>query len=175
MLDLPNSPSLLKQRLLRELYLIEWLLGVINTAWETPALFDTDCDLVEASARLVGLPPHARRDAHAALAAGGEKRANDAAALAPLCEVVGLCHNLLKRLLTKNHECALVVDSLDVSEILLSQFKTPWSPPVTEYFDSLLSPAGALGMKAAASAIETDTKLWKSDLYLLVDQVTVSP
>ena len=67
--------------------------------------------------------------------------------------------------------------AMDVSEQLLSSFKTPWRPAVTEYYGSLLAPtrptdelAGAAGGAAAGAGDEGGTKLWKSDLYVLTSQ-----
>lgn len=62
-----------------------------------------------------------------------------------------------------------------MSEQLLIAFKTPWKPAVTEYFVSLLS--------SRDDAVDVDrrlvededgeegNKLWKSDLYVLINQI----
>ena len=168
-IDLPNTPDRAHQILLREQYVIEWLLGVISVAWTDENLFKADATLVA--------------DAHRF--STGDKRLADVGAaeadrkvaeLAPLFQVLRLAHNLLKRVLTANPRCCAVVDKLDVSEMLLAQFKTAWEPPVTEYFAALLAPdaigrGGDGAADGAGGGGEQETKLWKSDLFLLVDQI----
>ena len=65
---------------------------------------------------------------------------------------------------------------MDVSEQLLSAFMTEWRPAVTEYYGSLLAPTGADRDPSASAGADVDgaTKLWKSDLYVLVEQIHMS-
>ena len=157
-LELPNRPEHSRQQMLRDNYIIEWLLGIIQLGWTSEHLFNEEPELVQRVAEVV---------------TESELPEGKIAELNPLFTVLQLAHNLLKRLLTSNHTNALVVNEMDVSEQLLGAFKTAWRPAVTEYYGSLLSASREERefADATASGDESGTKLWKSDLYVLVNQI----
>ena len=94
-IDLPNTPDRAHQILLREQYVIEWLLGVISVAWTDENLFKADATLVAAHRFSTG----DKRQADVGAAEADRKVAE----LAPLDQVLRLAHNLLAR--TANPRC----------------------------------------------------------------------
>ena len=89
-LSLSHRPLPARQQLLRNSYIIEWLLGIIDLGWCSPSLFDKDAKLVTAVGEMID-------------SADGKVPSGTEGALLPLFRVMQLAHNLLKRLLTSNH------------------------------------------------------------------------
>ena len=101
-LELAQMPSPARQKVVRDCYIIEWLLGVIDLGWNEPALFDQNPELVQEVETAQKLSED-EEDAAVSDRARG---------LIPLFAVQQLAHRLLKWLLTNNHRNAVVVNQM---------------------------------------------------------------